>query len=369
MMGNTSSRKLEHVKLSVDKDVESKGSSLLEYVRLIHNPLPELDLEDVDLTVDVCNADKKIKAPIIIAGMTGGHPDVAWINEALARVAEEFGIAVGVGSQRAAIEDPSLESTFRIAREAAPNAFIIANIGGAQLVKGYGLKELRRAIDMIKADALAIHLNPAQEAFQPEGEPAYRRLLEKLVEIADRIEVPLIIKETGSGLRKETVGELYRLGFKCFDVQGRGGTSWIKVEHYRRGKGDMEIADEWGNPTAVAIVETRVAAPKAYVIGSGGIRSSLDIAKSIALGANAVAIARPLLKALFEGGYEGLREKMREFLEELRILVFLTGSRNVKDLWRAPLTLSGRLREELEFRNINVEEYLRRGRLLPLLKV
>ncbi|MEM4799692.1 MAG: type 2 isopentenyl-diphosphate Delta-isomerase, partial [Acidilobaceae archaeon] len=192
MMGNTSSRKLEHVKLSVDKDVESKGSSLLEYVRLIHNPLPELDLEDVDLTVDVCNADKKIKAPIIIAGMTGGHPDVAWINEALARVAEEFGIAVGVGSQRAAIEDPSLESTFRIAREAAPNAFIIANIGGAQLVKGYGLKELRRAIDMIKADALAIHLNPAQEAFQPEGEPAYRRLLEKLVEIADRIEVPLI---------------------------------------------------------------------------------------------------------------------------------------------------------------------------------
>ncbi|MEM1927379.1 MAG: type 2 isopentenyl-diphosphate Delta-isomerase [Acidilobaceae archaeon] len=369
MGNNTPSRKLEHVLISVREDVEYKASTLLEYLRLVHDPLPDSDLEDVDLSVDFCNSGKTLSAPIVIAGMTGGHLDVAWINEALARLAEELGLAMGVGSQRAALEDPSLEATFRVAREAAPRAFLIANIGGAQLVRGYSARELKKAVDMIRADALAIHLNPAQEAFQPEGEPTYRGLVEKLAEIVDSLDVPVIVKETGAGLGREAIRELYNIGFRCFDVQGRGGTSWIKVEYYRRGGGSSEIADEWGNPTAVAVVEARVAAPRAFVIGSGGVRSSLDIAKVIALGADSAALARPFLKTLFEEGYEKLREKTRSLIGELRALVFLSGGRRVRDLWKTPIAVTGRLREELEARGVDVEEYIRRGRLLPLLRI
>jgi len=373
LSSETSSRKLEHIRLVVSSKVESLESTLLEYVRIVHRPLPELDLEDVDLSVEFCGG-RRLRAPLMITGMTGGHPDVSWINEALARVAEEFGIAMGVGSQRAAIEDPRLSETFSIARRAAPNAVLVANIGAPQLARGYGLREVVRAIEMIDADAIAIHLNPGQEAFQDEGEPSFRGVLWRIVDIASRVGKPVIVKEVGTGLSREVVAELYEAGVRCFDVSGLGGTNWVKAEVLRsraRHGSPLKPAggldDYWGNPTAVAIVEARIAAPRAFIVGSGGIRNGLDAAKAIALGADIAGVALPALRALVNGGYESLRGLIESMIYQVKVAVFLAGESSVRGLWRAPMVIHGRLREELESRGVEVEQYIREFRVKALL--
>jgi isopentenyl-diphosphate delta-isomerase len=370
---STSSRKFEHVKLVASSKVESSESTLFEFVRLIHNPAPGLDLDDVDLSVSFCGG-RRLRAPLMITGMTGGHPDVAWINESLAMVAEEFGIAMGVGSQRAALEDPSLSESYSIVRRVAPNAVLVANIGAPQLVRGYGVGEVLRAIEMIDADAVAVHLNPGQEAFQDEGEPSFRGVLERVVDIASRIDKPVIVKEVGTGLSREVVAELYNAGVKCFDVAGLGGTNWIKAEVLRSKarhgtplKPAGGLDDYWGNPTAIAVVEARVVAPRAFIIGSGGVRNGLDVAKVIALGADIAGVALPALRALINGGYESLRKLVSSLIYQVKVAVFLTGGRSVRDLWKAPVAVHGRLREELELRGVNVSEYIREYRLKAIL--
>ena len=351
--------------------VESRESTMLEYVRIIHNPLPELNLDEVDLEVDFCGG--RLKAPIIITGMTGGHPDVAWINRELAVLAEELGVAMGVGSQRAAIENRALVSTFRVAREAAPNAFLIANLGAPQLSLGYGLSEIKRAVEMIDADAIAIHLNPGQEAYQEEGDPFFRDVVSKIADVADKVGVPLIIKEVGTGLSREIIAQLRSLGVRCFDVAGLGGTNWIKVEVLRskskRGEPARPagpIADYWGNPTALAIMEARAAAVDAYIVGSGGIRNGLDAAKAIALGADIAGMALPLARTLLSGGRDNAKRLLVSIIYQLKTSIFMVGERRVRGLWRAPLTIWGRLREEAESRGINIESYLARTRLEAL---
>lgn len=366
----TRERKLDHIRAVLERDVESLHPTMLGDVRLIHHPTPEINMDEVSLETEFCG--KRVDSPIMITGMTGGHPDVAKINETLARVAEEYGLMMGVGSQRAGIEDPSLEYTYRVAREAAPRAFLVANLGAPQLSKGYGAREAARAVEMINADAIAVHLNPAQEAFQREGDPYYKSVVPAIMEIADRLSVPVIVKETGAGLSYEAVRELYNLGVRCFDVSGLGGTNWVKVEAVRstlRGEKPLPagpLADYWGNPTAIAVVEARIAAPAAYIVGSGGVRSGLDAGKVIALGADVAGIALPALKALAGAGYEGLKEYVESLLYQIRAILFLTGSRRPQDLWRTPLTVSGRLREELESRGIILERYIHRDRLEPL---
>ncbi|MDT7865619.1 MAG: type 2 isopentenyl-diphosphate Delta-isomerase [Desulfurococcales archaeon] len=370
---STSSRKVEHVRLVASSKVESSESTLFEFVRLVHNPMPGLDLSDVDLSVSFCGG-RRLRAPLMITGMTGGHPDVSWINEKLAMVAEEFGIAMGVGSQRAALEDPSLSETYSIARRVAPNAVLVANIGAPQLARGYGVREVLRAIEMIDADAIAIHLNPGQEAFQDEGEPLYRGVLEKIVDVASRVDKPVIVKEVGTGLSREVVAELYQAGVECFDVAGLGGTNWVKAEVIRsRAKHGSPLKpaggldDYWGNPTAVAVVEARVVAPRAFIVGSGGVRNGLDVVKVIALGADVAGMALPALRALVNGGYESLRKLISSIIYQVKVAVFLVGGRSVKDLWKAPVVVHGRLREELELRGVNVDEYIREYRLKALL--
>ncbi|MEM0491586.1 MAG: type 2 isopentenyl-diphosphate Delta-isomerase [Acidilobaceae archaeon] len=372
-MNDTVSRKLEHIKLVVSSKVESSESTLLEYVRLIHNPLPEVNLGDVDLSVPFCGGGR-LRAPLMITGMTGGHRDVAWINEKLAMIAEEFGIAMGVGSQRAAIEDPSVRESFSIARRAAPNVILVANLGAPQLAKGYSLREVREAIDMIGADAIAIHLNPGQEAFQDEGEPIYAGVLGRIIDIASRLDVPVIIKEVGTGLSREVISKLYSAGIKCFDVSGLGGTNWIKAEVLRskikhgaplKPAGSLE--DYWGTPTAIAIVEARIAAPKAYIIGSGGIRNGLDVVKAISLGADIAGIALPALRALVNGGFDSLRRLIESILYQVKVSVFLVGETRVWGLWRSPIVVTSRLREELEMRGVDVDYYIRSLRLQTLL--
>ncbi len=372
MTSETSSRKLEHLKMIVSSMVEARESTLLEYVRIVHNPLPESNLDDVSLEVDFCGG--RLKAPLMITGMTGGHPDVAWINRELAIVAEELGIAMGVGSQRAAIEDPRLEETFRVARKAAPNAFLVANLGAPQLSLGYGVREIVKAIEMIDADAVAIHLNPAQEAFQDEGDPYFSGVLAKIVEASEKAGVPLIVKEVGTGLSKEVIAALRAAGVRCFDVAGLGGTNWVKVEVLRSKskhgsplKPAGPLADYWGNPTALAVMEARNAAPDAYIVGSGGVRNGLDAAKVIALGADVAGLALPAARSLMAGGRDAVRRLLSSIIYQVKASVFLAGELRVRGLWRAPIVVWGRLREEAEARGLDVDMYVRVLRLQALM--
>ena len=369
----TVGRKLDHLAIVSTSRVEPAGTTLLEYVRLIHNAAPETDLEAVDLSVDFCG--RELSAPLMITGMTGGHPEAESVNAALAEVAEKYGIAMGVGSQRAGIENPSPEilRSYTVVRERAPNAFIVANLGAAQLSRGgYGVKEVVKAVEMIRADAIAIHLNAGQEAFQDEGEPWFSGVIEKIEQLVAEVPVPIIVKEVGTGLNMEAVAALWSAGVRCFDVAGYGGTNWIKIEYLRsqsRNGGVAKrnpggLAEHWGNPTAVAIVEARTAAPPAYIVGSGGIRDGLDAAKAIALGADIAGFAAPALRALARGK-EGLDRLVADYVYQLRAAVFMVGGRRVTDLWRAPVVVWGRLREELEARGIDVNGYLNR-RVLTL---
>jgi len=363
---NIEDRKNDHIYVSLEKNVESRATTLLEEVTIIHNPLPEIDKDEVDLSVDFCG--KRLRAPLMITAMTGGTELAARINKELARAAEKHGIALGVGSQRAGLEKRELEHTFRVARENAPTAFLVANIGAPQLAQGYGVEEARRAVEMIDADALAIHLNPAQEFFQPEGDPYYRGVIEKIVELVDSLDVPIIVKETGTGLSLETVRTLYRLGVKCFDVAGLGGTNWVKVEVLRgqeRGayKPAGQLQDYWGVPTAASIIEARAAAPSSYIVGSGGIRSGVDAAKAIALGADIAGAALPFLRALMRSGPEGLDRAIETMKTQLAAVMFLTGSRRPSDLWRAPLVLGPRLSSWLAQRGIDSRHYIAVARM------
>lgn len=364
----TPSRKLEHIDIVLTQPVEGPGSTWLEHVHLVHKALPELDFDEV--SVETSFLGKRLRAPIIITGMTGGHADVGHINKALAQAAEEMGIAMGVGSQRAAIEDPSRIESFAIARRVAPTAVIVANIGAPQLVRGYRASEVKRAVDMIDADAVAIHLNPAQEVVQPEGEPSYRGILRAIEEVASKIDRPVIVKETGCGISSEVASELRSIGVKILDVSGSGGTNWILVEMHRaRRKGEdlkasiAEHLSPWGIPTAASIVEARNAAPDMTIIGSGGIRTGLDAVKALALGADLVGIARPALEAYYSGK---LHLYLKTLVHGIRAGIFLTGSRNIEQLRQRPLVITGPLREFMIERGLDREAYeLKRRKSVP----
>ncbi|MEB3825298.1 MAG: type 2 isopentenyl-diphosphate Delta-isomerase [Desulfurococcales archaeon] len=334
----TKNRKLDHIKISVEQMVESSQNTLLNGVFVEHISLPEVDLSDIDTSLVFLG--KKINAPLIITGMTGGHPDTYEINRDLAIVASKHGIALGVGSQRAAIEDPSLSYTFKVAREYAPDIPLIANLGAPQLVKGYGIKEVLEAVQMIEADGIAIHLNPLQESFQPEGDTDYKGVIEKIVEINDQSPVPVIVKETGTGLSSNVVYQLYRLGIRYFDVSGLGGTNWGKVEALRavnrgiKGLGEKldGYGDEWGNPTAYSVIASRLSAPLSTIIASGGIRTGLDIVRSIVLGADLGGFALPALRVLMKRGVDGLSHFIDSIIYQIRVGMYLTGSSDLSSL-------------------------------------
>lgn len=351
-------RKVEHVEICLYNQVENFTTNYFEYVKLIHQALPGFAFSDVDVSVEFLG--KRMSAPIIITGMTGGTEELGKLNEIIAEVAEEIGIGMGVGSQRIAIEKKETSSTFAIARKKAPTIPIIANLGAPQLVKGYGLKEIEEAIQMIEADAIAIHFNPAQEVFQPEGDTDYSyTILDNLVDISKSLNVPIIIKETGSGISMEVASLFYSKGFRYFDVSGQGGTSWIAVEMYRglrRGNWKAESAKnflDWGVPTAASIIETRIGAPDSVIIGSGGIRNGLDVIKALALGANIGGFALPALKAAIRGK-ESLRDFLKRTIFEIKTAMFLSGSKSIKDVYKSPIVIFGHLRDWLDSRGINL---------------
>ena len=301
MAQETGKRKADHIKICLEQKAQAKkATSGFEDVQLVNRALPEVDKQKINLSVSFLG--KKFSAPLIVGAMTGGTEEATQINASIAEAVEKLGLGMGVGSQRAAIEDQKLEKTYKIARKKAPNAFLIANIGGVQLVHGYSLKEVKKAVEMIDADAVAVHLNAVQEALQPEGQTNFKGVLAKIKEIAGELDKPVIVKETGCGISAEDAKALEEAGVKAIDVGGVGGTSFAAVEYYRstNGKTTDEAFWDWGIPTAVSLIEATQTV-KIPVIASGGVRSGLDIAKSLALNANLASVCQPVLKPQLKG--------------------------------------------------------------------
>ena len=340
-------RKKEGIVIPLTRNVQAKESSTyLEYVKLIHNALPEIDYEAVETTQNFLNHD--FKAPIIIDSMTGGTPEATKINSRLSLVAEKFGLGMGLGSQRAGLLSSELAETYSIARSNAPSAFLVANIGGAQLSKGLKVQEIRSMIEMIEANALVVHLNPLQELIQPEGEPKYKGVLSKIKEICANFDIPIIVKEVGAGISMEVAKKLESAGVSAINVAGSGGTSWAGVEKLRAetahdsNKINLgELFWDWGIPTAVSLIEVRNSV-KIPVIASGGLRNGLEIAKCIALGANMCGMAFPFLRHASKS-FESLCEFTNKTLIELKSTMFLVGTKNIAKLAKSRFIITGEL--------------------------
>ncbi len=326
------SRKSDHIKINLEQDVRSGLTTGLERYHFIHHALPELNLDDVSTSLSLYQ--RKLNAPILISSMTGGTPDAAQINLRLAEAAQETRIAMGLGSQRAAIDHPELATTFQV-RQVAPDILLFANLGAVQLNYGYTEDECKRAIEMVEADALILHLNPLQEAVQPEGDTNFAGLLSKIEKVCKVLSVPVIAKEVGWGFSDETARQLANAGVSAIDVAGAGGTSWSQVEMYRaQNESQARLAAaflDWGIPTADSIQNITKSAPELLVFASGGLRNGVDIAKCIALGSTLGGSASPFLKSAVRSVNVTI-QTIQEFQREIQVCMFATGAKNLDEL-------------------------------------
>lgn len=337
---STESRKVDHIRINLESDVQfPRLATGLERYRFTHQALPELSLTEIDTSTSLFG--KRLASPILISSMTGGTEIAQKINRNLARGAAKHRIAMGLGSQRAAIEDATLAGSYCI-RDVAPDILLFANVGAVQLNYGYGLAECQKAIDMVRADALILHFNVLQEAVQPEGDIDFSGLLRKVEKVCAALTAPVIAKEVGWGFSESAVRDLKNAGVSAIDVAGSGGTSWSEVEYHRaptdfHARVARSFAD-WGIPTAAAVQFARQAAPELPIIASGGLRDGIDIAKCIALGADAAGLASPFLQAASES-FDAVDELIQELTAQLRIAMLCTGSRDIAALKRAELKL------------------------------
>ncbi|RDE16049.1 MAG: type 2 isopentenyl-diphosphate Delta-isomerase [Candidatus Thorarchaeota archaeon] len=350
----TRRRKIEHIEICLAEDVQCRRSTMFEDIDLVHNALPEIDKSKIDLTSNFFGL--RASAPLVIAGMTGGHPKALSINERLATAAEELGLPIGVGSQRAALEDPSLVDTYKVVRENAPSVPLIANIGATHVDLAVD------AVSMIEADILAVHLNPLQEAVQPEGECNSEGVLENIAAIVDSVDVPVIVKETGAGISSDVASSLEEIGVDGVDVGGVGGTSWAAVEYFRALKDDDDVKAQlglqfwdWGIPTALSIIMV-LDSTELDVIATGGVRTGLDIAKALSLGAIAAGVAHPLLRPATFGSSLDVVVELERMLEGLRVAMYLTGCSSVTDFSSRQLIIKGRLVEALQSLDIDYKK-------------
>jgi isopentenyl-diphosphate delta-isomerase len=325
-------RKADHIRINVEKDVAFKKlTSGLENYFFMHQALPEIDLAEVNTTTSLFG--KTLRTPLLISSMTGGTAEAHEINRTLAAAAQEAGMAMGLGSMRAAIEDSSLAYTYQV-REVAPDILLFANLGAVQFNYGYGVDQCRRAVEMCGADALILHLNALQEAVQPEGDGNFAGLVRKIEQVCRQLPVPVIAKEVGWGFSEQAARQLAEAGVAAIDVAGAGGTSWSQVEMHRAPTArHARVAGafiDWGIPTAVSIQYCRRAAPGLTVIASGGIRNGIDVAKCIALGASMAGFAGEFLRAAVSGGVEGVVDLAGAITDELRVTMFCSGA---ADLW------------------------------------
>jgi isopentenyl-diphosphate delta-isomerase len=350
-------RKIEHVTIALGQDITAPQQAGWHDVRLVHQALPEVNLEQIDTSVSFLG--RQLRYPILISALTGGHPDLTAINRNLAQAAQAYGLALGVGSQRAAIVNPQLSTSFSITREHAPDAFLIANLGAPQLIPqnrhaAFTLDQVQQAISMIGANALAIHLNSLQEATQPEGDRNAVGEVAALTQLTAQIALPVIGKETGAGISREQALLLRSCGVAAIDVGGAGGSSMSALETARaQNQGDQQgisigqIYRDWGIPTPVSLIEAGEAGLP--LTATGGVRNGLDVARALALGATLVGMGYPFLKAASES-YEKVCELLDSIIMQLKVAMQLSGANNIAELRQADVVILGASHQWLTLR-------------------
>jgi isopentenyl-diphosphate delta-isomerase len=335
-MTDTQTRKADHLRICLEEDVQFRQlTNGLERYRFTHCCLPELDFSDIDLNVTFLG--KKLGVPLLISSMTGGTEQAKLINYRLAEVAQNYRLAMGVGSQRVAVENPQVAHTFAI-RSLAPDALLFANLGAVQLNYTYGLEQCLRVVEILEADALILHFNPLQECIQPHGDTNFKGLLDKIHNLCNQISVPVIAKEVGNGISANMAKKLIEAGVSAIDVAGAGGTSWAKVESERaennlQRKLGKTFAD-WGLPTAECIVQIRDRYPTIPLIASGGLRDGMEVAKAIALGADLAGLAFPFLQAAVQS-HQAVEELVELLIAEIKTVLFCTGNANLVQLQKS----------------------------------
>lgn len=330
--GHLEQRKSDHIRINLEQDVHSRITSGLERLRFTHQALPEVDMTEIDLSQELFG--KRLHGPLLISCMTGGTEEARMINRNLAAAAQQAGVAMGLGSMRAAVVRPSLADTFQV-RDVAPDILLFANIGAVQLNYGFTAAQCQQAVDMIQADALVLHLNPLQEALQPEGDVNWHDLLRKIEDVVRASPVPVVAKEVGWGISPRAARQLADAGVACIDVAGAGGTSWSQVEMYRAKtdiqRGVAQAFVDWGISTADSLRHVRAYAPQLPVIASGGLKNGVDGAKCIALGATLFGMAGPFLRAATVSA-EAVCDEVEVMLRQLRVVMLCTGNRTLVDL-------------------------------------
>lgn len=346
-----SERKWDHIRYAVQKEQES--SAAFEDVHFVHQSLPDISVDEIRFDQKI--GELSLSSPIFINAMTGGGGEKTYqINKELAIAAKNTGLAMAVGSQMSALKDPSERYTYEVVRKQNPNGVIVANIGSEATVE-----HAKRAVEMIRADALQLHLNVIQELTMPEGDRDFIGALTRIESIVNSVPVPIIVKEVGFGMSRETVSKLNAVGVKIVDIGGTGGTNFAKIENRRR-ELTLSFFNEWGIPSAVSIVEAAVVSPEISVIGSGGVRNGADIAKAIALGADAVGIAGAFLKILLEKGPEHLHKEISSLHMELTYVMAALGTKTLAELQRAQLILRGETDHWLRQRGIDTAGFSQR---------
>ena len=329
----TQARKADHIRICLEEDVQfHRISNGLERYRFTHCCLPELNRDEIDLTTQFLG--KQLGAPLLISSMTGGTEQAGTINLRLAIAAQQYKIPMGVGSQRVALEKPEVADTFAI-RKYAPDVPLFANLGAVQLNYNCGLEQCLRIVDILEADALILHINPLQECIQPQGDTNFRGLFDKIDKLCSKLQIPVIAKEVGNGISATMAKKLLAVGVTAIDVAGAGGTSWAMVESERAqnstGRRLGRTFSDWGLPTAECIKSIRAVDAGVPLIASGGLRHGLDIAKSIALGANIAGLAMPFLKAAADSQM-AVCELIEVLLAEITTVLFCTGNINIEHL-------------------------------------
>lgn len=351
MSQKQTNRKNEHVSLS-ENFYKGKVSSLQD-IHFVHHSFPGMDVADVDLSVDL--DELKFSVPFFINAMSGGSEWTGKLNQKLAIVARETGLAIATGSISAGLKIPEVQESYMVMRKENPDGLIFANLGA-----GHGVENAKKVVDMIDADAMQIHLNSPQEVVMPEGDREFNSWVDNIVEIVDGIDVPLIVKEVGFGMSRETVSILQDIGVKYIDISGKGGTNFAEIENFRRREYKLDGLEAWGQTTAVSVLEAMEVKEDSHILASGGIRTAQDILKSLALGASLVGVSSQFMHMVLKDVDLAI-EQVEQWKLELERAMTLLGAKSVHDLWQKDVIITGETAEWANLRNIDLKKYANRS--------